>query len=583
MTRRLTMLLVGAAMAALMLAMAGVALAADPNPLGCDNPGNSQPPGGGAPFVRSTNPLSDAGGVGLDVNIKAKFSETMLKGTINGLTVRLYEGNLTSAELCSTTDSPIEAAVSYNKKKKLAILNPASSLKGNTQYTALVEGASDTDAFAVQDRSGTTMATDLIWHFTTAGTNPPPETTIDSGPPSLVNLGSAEFRFSSSEANSSFECSLNGAAFTSCTSPKTVPEVGPLGDGLHIFEVRAIDTTGSPDLTPASHTWTVDTTGPDASITGGPSNLVNSRSASYTFSGAEPGGSYECKIDGVGSTGTFSACSSGDSFTVGADGTYTLSVRASDVLGNFGTPATRTWKVDTAVPTVNNVSPTAAATGVALNTNVTATFSEAMNASSISAQTFTLTEQGTSSPVAATLSYNSTTRVATLNPSSDLATTKTYTATITTGVKDLAGNALEQSYSWTFTTGTASPTVVSYAPLPTGSPPGPSTNVTATFSVDMDPSSITNQTFTLTRQGSSSSVAAQVTYNSATKTATLNPDSNLATSTFYTALIKSGSKGVKDLAGNTLGQDHSWSFMPCDGGVILSARAAVTPQLVICG
>jgi hypothetical protein len=228
--------------------------------------------------------------------------------------------------------------------------------------------------------------------------------------------------------------------------------------------------------------------------------------------------------------------------------------------------------VDTVAPTVDNLSPTDAATNVSPTSNVTATFSEAMNSSSISGQTFTLKEQGSSSQLEATVSYDSTARKATLDPSVDLTINTTYTATLTTGVKDSAGNTLAQERTWTFTTETARPTVVSYAPQGFV---GLGTNVAATFSVDMDPNSITNQSFTLTRHGSLSPVAAQVTYDSASKTATLNPDSALSDNSFYTAVIKSGSDGVKDLQGNSLAQDFSWTFSACRdaGGIILSAQS----------
>ncbi len=71
------------------------------------------------------------------------------------------------------------------------------------------------------------------------------------------------------------------------------------------------------------------------------------------------------------STGTFSACSSGDSFPVGADGSYTFSVRASDALGRFGTPASLTWWVDTVAPAAPSVSLDASSDTGANNDNVT--------------------------------------------------------------------------------------------------------------------------------------------------------------------------------------------------------------------
>jgi hypothetical protein len=109
-------------------------------------------------------------------------------------------------------------------------------------------------------------------------------------------------------------------------------------------------------------------------------------------------------------------------------------------------------KEDTTPPTVDSVSPEDAATGVALNTPVEATFSEAIDQRTLSSTTFTLTKQGGTTRVSATLSYDTATKKATLVPKCDLAPNTTYSATITTGVKDGAVNALEEDYNWAFTT-----------------------------------------------------------------------------------------------------------------------------------
>jgi Ca2+-binding RTX toxin-like protein len=112
---------------------------------------------------------------------------------------------------------------------------------------------------------------------------------------------------------------------------------------------------------------------------------------------------------------------------------------------------------DTTPPTVNSTSPANNATGIASTANVSATFSEDMDRSTLTTGTFTLTKQGSTSPLAATVGYDSANRKATLDPASDLEPNTTYTATSkggSSGVKDLAGNALAQDHSWTFTTAT---------------------------------------------------------------------------------------------------------------------------------
>jgi hypothetical protein len=103
---------------------------------------------------------------------------------------------------------------------------------------------------------------------------------------------------------------------------------------------------------------------------------------------------------------------------------------------------------DTTPPTVNSTNPLNGATGVAV---ITVSFSEAMTASTISTANFTLTGPG-ATPVAGTVSYNAATYIATFTPSSALAASTAYTATVTSGVKDVAGNALAVNHAWSFTT-----------------------------------------------------------------------------------------------------------------------------------
>jgi len=107
---------------------------------------------------------------------------------------------------------------------------------------------------------------------------------------------------------------------------------------------------------------------------------------------------------------------------------------------------------------------------------------------------------------------------------------------------------------------TVAPTVTSVFPANGASDVLPAANVTVTFSEEMELASITSSTFTLVRQGQTTPVAATVSYDSATSTATLNPDADLAQKASYTATVKGGSGGVTDLAGNPLAADHTWSF-----------------------
>jgi hypothetical protein len=107
---------------------------------------------------------------------------------------------------------------------------------------------------------------------------------------------------------------------------------------------------------------------------------------------------------------------------------------------------------DTVAPTISSTNPADGATGVAI---ITASFSEAMKASTINATTFALSGPG-AVPVTGTVVYDAANEIARFVPSSALPAGTMYTATITTGATDLAGNALAGSHAWSFTTSATS-------------------------------------------------------------------------------------------------------------------------------
>ena len=174
------------------------------------------------------------------------------------------------------------------------------------------------------------------------------ETSIDSGPAdgSTTADNTPTFEFSSPELDATFECSVDGGAFSSCTSPETT---GSLSDGPHTFSVRAVDIYGNPDATPASRSFTVDTTGPETAIDSGPADgsTSNDNTPAFEFSSPELDATFECSLDG----GAFAACTSPEALGPLADGSHTFEVRALDAVGNPDpTPASRTFTVDTADP-----------------------------------------------------------------------------------------------------------------------------------------------------------------------------------------------------------------------------------------
>ena len=231
---------------------------------------------------------------------------------------------------------------------------------------------------------------------------------------------------------------------------------------------------------------------------------------------------------------------------------------------------------DTTPPTLSSIAPTDGTATVALDANVEANFSEAMDASKITEATFTLTLGGSgATPVAATVSYDPTTNKATLNPNVALQAGKTYTAKVkggSAGVKDSAGNPLVADKVWSFTTlgsplptDTKSPSVTSTVPGSNATGVAPSANPTATFSEDMDSGTINAKTFKLLVSGSTTRLPAAISYSTSTDTATLDPTDSLRAGVTYKAVVTTG---AKDLAGNALDQNSTntglqqkaWSF-----------------------
>ncbi|HWM11803.1 MAG TPA: DNRLRE domain-containing protein, partial [Solirubrobacteraceae bacterium] len=81
-----------------------------------------------------------------------------------------------------------------------------------------------------------------------------PQTTITSAPVTGTTSTSASFAFTASEAGSTFQCSLDGGAFAACTSPRAY---SGLTTTAHEFRVRAVDSSGNTDGSPAVHSWTI--------------------------------------------------------------------------------------------------------------------------------------------------------------------------------------------------------------------------------------------------------------------------------------------------------------------------------------
>jgi Big-like domain-containing protein len=289
----------------------------------------------------------------------------------------------------------------------------------------------------------------------------------------------------------------------------------------------------------------VDGIPPDTTISSGPSGTVSTSSASFAFSSTEPDSTFECSLDG----GAFGACTSPKGYNGLSDGSHTFQVRATDASRNTdATPASRSWTVDTTAPTIAGVAPADGAKEAALTANAEASFSEAMDASTVNGSTFTLTKQGAIRPLTAQVSYDTAAKKTTLDLDVDLEAGATYTATIkggTGGVKDLAGNALAENKTWSFTTKAAvlsAPTNLSAARS------GSSKNQRIDLSWIDNSNSEAN--FVIERSTTSSFTSNLVTYQ-APANATSYPDTALqGRTTYYYRVFAVNATGTRSAPSN---------------------------------
>ncbi|MGA3168622.1 MAG: Ig-like domain-containing protein [Terriglobia bacterium] len=444
------------------------------------------------PTVISTIPPNGATGVPTDLPLTATFSQGMNCSTITPLTfiVTGPAGGITGTIACLGTS---------------ATFTPSSSLAINTTYTATI-------TTGVTNVAGAALASNFVWSFRTGSTSGAAAPTVTFTDPANNATGVPINK----KITATFSQAMAPATITTTTFTVVGSGSTPVAGTVTYDVINNIAT-----FTPASNlaTSTIFT----ATITTGVTNLAGTE-------------------------------------------------MAINFVWGFKTGAT----ADTTPPTVTSTIPASGATGVPINQIISATFSKAMDPSTISTATFTLTGPGTT-PVSGAVAYAALGTAAIFTPTSNLAPNTTFTATITTGVQDVAGNALASNYVWSFTTGstadTTPPTVTSTNPANGATGVCINKTVNATFSKAMDPLTINTATFTLAGPASAA-VTGTVSYNATSNVATFTPASNLAPNTPFTATITTG---VTDLAGNALESDFVWMFTTgataCQAPVALGAAA----------
>ncbi|MGM9471512.1 S8 family serine peptidase [Pseudarthrobacter sp. YS3] len=206
-------------------------------------------------------------------------------------------------------------------------------------------------------------------------------------------------------------------------------------------------------------------------------------------------------------------------------------------------------------PTVTSRTPGADSTAVPAGSNVTATFSTAVQG--VSAGTFVL-RNAAGALIPAAVGYDAATRTATLDPASALPADAVLTATLTggaTAIRDSAGTPLA-STSWTFLTGPP-PTVTAFTPGSNALLVRRSNNISVTFSEAVQGAG--NATFTVKNAATGAVVPAAVFRNGTTDQWILDPQQALAAKTKYTVTVTGGPAAIRDLAGNQLAT-RTWQF-----------------------
>jgi hypothetical protein len=524
--------------------------------------------------------------------ITVTFSEAMNPSTINA----------TSVTVAGPGTTAIAGSVAYTAATDTAQFTPAGALPYNTLITITV-------TTAAKSTSGTPMAANFTCGFTTA--LPPAPTVISTTP----GCGVVGVPVGLKEITVGFSAAMNGSTINSTSFTVTGPGTTAIPGTVAYF--AASDSAQFTPINPLpANTFITITVGPPAmSALGAPvvpftcgfttavapipptvtavaptcssTGVGVNQKIAVTFSEAMdastmtaanlfltyPVGAVTTPIPGTIAYATASniatitptdplpsAISPAAPITI----TITVTTGVKDLAGdpmaaNFTCSFTTADAPNTTPPTVISTLPTCNATGVALNTTVSAVFSEPMDPLTINGTTVTLSAPGPVA-VAGTVAYAGTANTATFTPTSILAPSTLYTLTVSTGAKDLAGNALAQNFSCGFTTGSGPidtpPTVILASPTCGATGVALNKTVSITFSEAMDPLTITTANLLLAGPGTTP-VTGTVAYDALDDIATFNPTADLLSNTLYTVTVTTG---VRDLAENPMAADFVCQF-----------------------
>jgi ATP-dependent Clp protease adapter protein ClpS len=545
------------------------------------------------PTVTSTVPANDATNIAITSVVTVTFSEPMDPSSINGSTITLK---------VTSSGAPVSGSVTYNGANNTATFTPSASLSYSTGYTLTV-------STGVKDAAGNALATTFTSGFSTvAAPDTTPPTVVSTVPPNgatgvpvnsamtvtfsepmnagTVNTNTVTLKVTSSGASVSGTVGYNSGTNTATFTPSaalafnigytltvTTGAQDVAGNGLATTFTSTFTTAAAPDITPPTVTSTIPANGATNVAIGTTVSVIFSEAMdAATINGTNITLKNTATSGGVAGTVSYNAGTNTATFTptsplsYSTNYTLTVSTGVKDLAGNalaatFSSSFTTLAAPDTTPPTVISTSPANGAVNVPIGTTVTVTFSEAMNPATINGSTITLKVTSSGAGVSGTVSYSAGTNSATFTPSSALAYSTGYTLTVTTGVQDVAGNAMATQFTAGFTTvpppDTTPPTVIGNSPANGATNVAVNVAPTVTFSEAMNAGTINTSTITLKVTSSGTSVSGTVSYNGGTNTATFTPSSALSYLTGYTLTV---SPGVRDLAGNAMANTFSSSF-----------------------
>lgn len=218
-------------------------------------------------------------------------------------------------------------------------------------YEGLIDGGHTFSVRAVDQRGNLDLTPAVYgWTIDTASSELAEiDTNIIKAPDDPDDSSESIFRFACNKSECTFECRLDFIEWESCISPHTY---SGLEDGNHTFEVRATDSEGNLDHTPAGFTWTIDTSDstplePTVVFDYVPNEITNRDNAVFEFHCLDGECEYSCRLDFKG----WSLCESPENCNDLEDGNHTFEVREEGrSVEEDAPPARYSWTIDTIPP-----------------------------------------------------------------------------------------------------------------------------------------------------------------------------------------------------------------------------------------